>query len=168
MNLSFSTARLNVFEISKEITQSEQVKLLNRLPELLTPAVVANLPPYFHQINSPADAQVWLERMLAESRLFVVTKNNSDLAIGFIFVFVENDSDVHIGYLLGEAYWKQGLASELLSGFIQQVAQTESWVKLIGGVERSNIGSARLLEKLGFVGQSDSESDVVFYEYRLC
>jgi len=165
MALSFETSRLKVFEISGDMAPSELTVLLNRVPDILTPPVVENLPPYFHGINSKADAQAWFERMISESRLFLVKPADEDTVIGFVFAFVENGCDAHIGYLLGEQYWGKGLASELLQGVIEQSGKTESWVKLIGGVDRSNQASAKLLQKLGFVEQSGGDSDVVFYEY---
>jgi RimJ/RimL family protein N-acetyltransferase len=94
-------------------------------------------------------------------------KSNDNQLIGFLFAYVEDESDAHIGYLLAEEFWGKGLASELLKGFITEVAKMESWSTLIGGVDRSNIASANLLKKLGFVEQASDESAVVFYEYKL-
>lgn len=167
MALSFETARLNAFEIAGDMTSSELSSLLNRVPEILTPSVVESLPPYFHGIKSKADAEAWFERMISESRLLLVKLIGEDYVIGFVFTFVEKGRDAHIGYLLGEQYWGKGLASELLQGFIEQAGKTESWLKLIGGVNRSNQASAKLLQKLGFVKQLGSDREVVFYEYAL-
>ena len=101
--------------------------------------------------------------MLSDSRLLQVKSQTHEL-IGFLFAYVENESNVHIGYLLSEEYWGQGLASELLRSFIEEISEIEPWSKLIGGVETSNAASANLLKKLGFVGRPANESDVVFYE----
>lgn len=164
MALVFESTRLNVFEVTGRIASPLHCALLERIPQILTSTVVENLPPYFHQVDSQVSAGVWLERMLSDSRLLLVTTVEDEL-IGFLFVFVDNDK-AHIGYLLAEAYWGKGLASELLQGFIDAVATTESWVKLIGGVDRSNIASIHLLKKLGFV-ESEGDSHVVFFEYRM-
>ena len=102
MPLSFRTSRLNVFQISSDTPKSDIECLSSRIPALLTPEVVKNLPPYFHDIESKTDVHIWLEKMLCESRFFVASKSDFESAIGFIFVFVENTDDVHIGYLLGE------------------------------------------------------------------
>ncbi|MGF1753654.1 GNAT family N-acetyltransferase [Vibrio makurazakiensis] len=166
MALSFETLRLTVAEIADGLALSKQSELLERIPHILTPAVVENLPPYFHNIASNGQAKVWLERMLLESRLLQVETNNHEL-IGFLFAYVESDNYAHIGYLLAEEYWGQGLASELLEGFIGKVVESESWSKLIGGVDQSNISSAKLLKKLGFTEQPINGSSVVFYEYTI-
>jgi len=87
--------------------------------------------------------------------------------IGFLFAYVEKKSNAHIGYLLTEAYWGKGLASELLQGFIKEVSKAEVWVKLIAGVDPSNITSANLLKKLGFKEQVVDECGMIFYEYMI-
>ncbi|ELP6741286.1 GNAT family N-acetyltransferase [Vibrio vulnificus] len=166
MAISFESQRLKVVEITEEFDLSKHSYLLERIPQILTPAVVENLPPYFHEIGSGEQARIWLERMLLESRLLQVKIEDNEL-IGFLFAYVENDECAHIGYLLAEEYWGRGLASELLEGFIHEVEKSESWLKLIGGVDQSNVASAKLLIKLGFIAQPAKDSGVVFYEYTI-
>jgi len=165
MTLSFKTSRLNVFEISSDTPKSDIECLLSQIPTLLTPMVVKNLPPYFQDMKSETDAQIWLEKMLSESRFFVLSQSDLKSAVGFLFAYVENADDVHIGYLLGEEYWGEGLASELLQGFIAYTAKTESWSRLIAGVERGNQASSRLLLKLGFVVDTIRDGEVLIYKY---
>ncbi|WP_192892150.1 GNAT family N-acetyltransferase [Vibrio bathopelagicus] len=166
MAISFESQRLTVVEITERFDLSKHSYLLERIPQILTPAVVENLPPYFHKIGSSEQARTWLERMLLESRLLQVEAEDHEL-IGFLFAYVENDEYAHIGYLLAEEYWGRGLASELLQGFIHEVEKSESWLKLIGGVDQSNIASVKLLKKLGFIEQAANGSGVVFYEYTI-
>ncbi|HHX8340933.1 TPA: GNAT family N-acetyltransferase [Vibrio alginolyticus] len=167
MAILFESQRLTVVEITEKFDLSKHSYLLERIPQILTPAVVVNLPPYFHDIGSSEQARIWLERMLLESRLLQVEAEDHEL-IGFLFAYVENDEYAHVGYLLAEECWGRGLASELLQGFIHEVEKSESWLKLIGGVDQSNIASAKLLKKLGFVEQpATKDSGVVFYEYTI-
>ncbi|MCG9730878.1 GNAT family N-acetyltransferase [Shewanella sp. Isolate13] len=166
MTISFATQRLRVVEVSGELALTERSVLIQQIPNILTPLVVENLPPYFHGINSCELAGAWFDRMLLESRLLQV-KSETDELIGFLFAYVENESDAHIGYILTEEYWGKGLASELLQSFIEEVAKIESWSKLVGGVETSNVASVNLLKKLGFVEQPVNESGVAFYEYTI-
>lgn len=165
MSLEFSTERLQVKEWSQSADIAEFMSLLSQIPDLLTPAVVKSLPPYFHGIENKTAALNWFTTMVSESRLFVV--NNDRSTIGFLFAHLSDDNNAHIGYLLGEAYWGQGFASELLKGFIRYVEAHESWQKLIGGVEQENIASARLLLKLGFIEQPSEDNQAVFFEYQL-
>ena len=165
MNLDYKTPRLNIAELSRGSTPSAAPALLHRIVDILSPVVVESLPPYFHGINSPTEAQVWLDKMLSESRLFAVYHN--DEIIGFLFVASEDGQNAHIGYLLGENYWGQGFAGEFLQGFIEQASKARLWHKLIGGVDIHNRASAILLLKRGFVKQPGSAGPVVFYEYQL-
>ncbi|MBF4344461.1 N-acetyltransferase, partial [Vibrio anguillarum] len=110
---------------------TERSALVEQIPNILTPLVVENLPPYFHGITSVELATVWLDRMSSESRLLQVKSEAQEL-IGFLFAYVESESEAHIGYLLSEEYWGKGLASELLKSFIEKIVKTESWSKLVG------------------------------------
>lgn len=169
----FTTPRLGVHEITRDASQEDVETLIACVPALFTPGVVENLPPYFHDIGTAKQATSWFERMIGESRLFVVSHASTGACIGFIFVYAGDKREAHIGYLLGEDYWGQGLASEVLTGFISHTQTHENWSKLIGGVDRSNLASSKLLSKLGFIAQpgsenqSDNENNVIFYEYKL-
>ena len=98
--IHYQTARLNVAELSAT-DAAQQEHVIQAAQRILTPAVVAELPPSFAQITTPQSAQHWLATLLNESQLLVVRsadslKNGleSDLAngtknsdiIGFIFI----------------------------------------------------------------------------------
>ncbi|MCZ4338067.1 GNAT family N-acetyltransferase [Shewanella colwelliana] len=169
MPISFDTTRLNVAEVTLDMTACQREALLNTLPQLLTPTVVENLPPYFHGVDTKAAAQRWLSRMMSESQLLLVKRRSEDAIIGMLFIFGDDNKDAHIGYLVDEQYWRQGVASELLQGFMHHARQMGSWLRLIGGVATDNAASATLLQKLGFVKayHCNARDDVIFYEYRL-
>lgn len=171
MNLIYETQRLRVFEISNSLPLKEENNLLECIIELFTPSVVLNLPSYFHKIKSLADAKTWFDRMNSESSLFVIKHNESNKIMGFIFAFVENERDAHIGYLLGESYWKQGYASEVLKGFLLNAKKQKKWNKLIAGVDSNNEVSSKLLLKTGFITlltDDNYDKQTKFYEYKLC
>ena len=165
MALSFNTPRLNVIEIDSNAAKSEQTALVNALPAILTPAVVANLPGYFQGIDSIAAAEKWLANMLNECRLLMLQSQQQEV-VGLLFIYSEKH-DAHIGYLLAEQYWGQGLAFELLQGFINLAGTQSHWHKLIAGVDESNIPSINLLKKLAFEEQAPKENGMLFYEFNL-
>lgn len=164
MNPSYKTNRLSVCEA---FIIPQESKLLAAITELLSPRVVESLPSNFQNINSLSDAEDWYRNMLSESRLFMVNFANTDTIIGFVFVFVENDTDAHIGYLLGEPYWGQGYATELLEGLITFMKLENQIKRLVAGVARNNIVSSKLLHKLGFNISTSEHDDTVFYELLL-
>ncbi|MDK9738258.1 GNAT family N-acetyltransferase [Vibrio sp. D404a] len=163
MAVSFTTSRLTVTELTAGSSELSVTSLIAEIPTILTPAVVENLPPYFHGVTSIELAEAWLNTMLSESRLFVVQSKECKY-IGFLFAYEDEDDCAHIGYLLAESYWGKGLASELLQGFMNDVLPKEGWRKLIGGVDKTNLASAQLLKKMGFLEQSNSNG-MVFYVY---
>ncbi|WP_209326955.1 GNAT family N-acetyltransferase [Pseudoalteromonas sp. PA2MD11] len=165
MAISFNTPRLNVIEINSNTAKLEQTTLVNALPSILTPAVVANLPGYFQGIDSIAAAEKWLANMLNECCLLMVQSQHQDV-VGLLFIYTENH-DAHIGYLLAEQYWGQGLAFELLQGFINLAGTQSHWHKLIAGVDESNTPSIKLLKKLAFEEQAPKENGMLFYEFNL-
>jgi len=167
MLIKFKTPRLIVSEASIDLFEPARSILLNRIPEILSPTVTKNLPPYFHDIESEAQAKEWYKRMVTESRLFIIEQRDKSV-IGFLFAHTSKSKDVHIGYLLDENHWGSGLATELLIDFIELAKMEQKWNRLIGGVEQNNTASSHLLEKLGFsVSRSTNDESVVFYEYNL-
>ncbi|WP_300357600.1 GNAT family N-acetyltransferase [uncultured Pseudoalteromonas sp.] len=165
MALSFNTPRLNVIEINSNTAKLEQTTLVNALPSILTPAVVANLPGYFQGIDSIAAAEKWLANMLDECRLLMLQSQQQEV-VGLLFIYTEKH-DAHIGYLLAEQYWGQGLAFELLQGFINLAGTQSHWHKLIAGVDESNTPSIKLLKKLAFEEQASKENGMLFFEFNL-
>ena len=163
MSIIFETPRLNAKELSAAITSESNQKLLTQILNVLTPSVVHNLPPYFHDINTRTQAQDWLTRMLSDSRLVEVTYDSDEL-IGFIFIHEANKTASHVGYLLAESHWGKGLATELLKEFINTVKVTESWEILVAGVDASNQASCQLLKKLGFIEKQPNKGNNLYFE----
>lgn len=166
MTITFETQRLVVTEVTDDMTALERNTLIEKIPNMLTPSVVKNLPEQFQGITCSEGARAWLDSMVVESRLLQVKSKQYGL-VGFFFAYEENWRSAHIGYLLAEPYWRQGLASELLQGFVDAVTDTESWVRLIAGVAQSNASSANLLLKQGFVQLAADKNDVIFYQYTI-
>lgn len=165
MNCLFETERLTVSEFVAADTEAGERAFLNQVISVLTPAVAENLPDYFHGINTSQTAGEWLERMLAESRLFTVAHQQSADLAGFIFVYGSDAPNVHLGYLLKESEWGKGLASEMLTGFIDYAGEETAWEVLIAGVDPANVASAGLLKKLNFIRQPVADEGSHFYHY---
>ncbi|MEZ8773511.1 GNAT family N-acetyltransferase [Vibrio sp. 10N.247.310.17] len=166
-NIAFKTSRLTVDEVSSDLNAKSKSNLLSRTIELLSPQVVKSLPPFFQDISSLELAEIWFKKMTSESRFLVVKSIDNSLTIGFLFLYEGDCRTVHIGYLLGEEYWCKGYAKEFLNGLINWCASRKLISTLVGGVEKANIASAKLLESLGFVEKVGENEPVVFYEYWL-
>jgi RimJ/RimL family protein N-acetyltransferase len=163
-NAFYPTTRLQVGEIFDSNQTSD---FFVSAMEILTPSVVANLPPYFQNVNSIPSAQEWLKHVVSDGRLFVVKRIGESKAIGFVFLSTEKSSGAHIGYLLGESYWGKGYATEILKGLIDFIASEDQVTRLIAGVATENVASIKLLQKMGFIHSSSEDNGTMFYEYRL-
>jgi len=126
--------------------------------------VVESLPPYFHDINTESDAEIWLMKMVSESHLFSVKRKGLKPIIGFVFLYESDNATAHLGYLLAESSWHQGYGSELLFGLLKNCRDNQLLEKFIGGVDIGNVVSAKLLEKVGFVADQEIDNGVIFYE----
>ena len=96
-------------------------------------------------------AKDWLAE-LGDSLLVATLKDDDEVA-AFLVVFPSQESDgdtaIRIGYVVAEAAWGQGIATELLQGFVDHLRET-SPATLLAGVSASNRASIRVLEKCGF------------------
>ncbi|CAI9775903.1 unnamed protein product [Fraxinus pennsylvanica] len=77
-----------------------------------------------------------------------------DHSIGYISVRPESGSDrhrAHLGYAVGSNYWGQGIVTKAMKMAIPRVFEKFPYlVRLEALVEEENIGSQRVLEKVGF------------------
>jgi len=164
MICSYQTSNLQIGEI---LSSNQESDFYISVLEVLTPKVVANLPPYFQDIDSASLAKEWLKTIISDGRLFAVKLTDTNKAIGFVFLSTENSGDIHIGYLLGQSYWGKGYATEIVKGLIDFMEAEKQTTRLIAGVASENIASIKLLNKLGFVHESSEDNGTLFFEYAL-
>ena len=129
------------------------------LGAILTPAVVAHLPPGLQKM----DPEQWIADQTAQGDVYAVEAGG--VLIGLLLL-AQPDA-VHVGYLLAEAAWGKGYASELLRGLVVALRPLAP-MELHAGVEIGNPASARVLEKAGFsqVAQTDMP-DMALYQLSL-
>lgn len=129
---------------------------------ILTPAVTRSLPAGWQGEYSMERAAGWVEERDLESTNLLIWNRASGQPIGLMIVFKTGDEPggdaVRIGYMLAENAWGLGLGTELLRGFIDW-CQSAGVSSIIGGVERDNVASQRVMEKTGFRLQPGTASD---------
>jgi [ribosomal protein S5]-alanine N-acetyltransferase len=81
-----------------------------------------------------------------------VVLKSTGLAIGtcLLFRFEEGSARAELGYVLGRAYWGQGLMREALEALINCAFGNMNLRRLEAEVDTRNRSSARLLQRLGF------------------
>ncbi|KDM91705.1 GNAT family N-acetyltransferase [Photobacterium galatheae] len=165
----FYTLRLRVSHLSNALNQSvSEVDLVRAALRLLTPKVTQSLPPEFQSVQNEQSAQAWVQEMMQESHFILIQIAATQEIIGFMFLDVYEEAGTqkaHLGYLLGEAFWGQGYASECLAGLIEWCRRTQPVSTLLAGVAAENTQSVRLLQKQGFEeATADAPAGVLFFE----
>ena len=129
----FETERLSVVHWAEIIAVPEaRRRLATQLPDLLTPDVIAHLPPFFDLTGQNIDQ--WIDARVAETDIYLIRETGTEAVIGLMFLTPPFNNDIHLGYLLGRSTWGQGYASELLAGLVSHVPKTG--FRLLGGVGR--------------------------------
>ena len=168
LQASFKTDRLSVMPLSSDLN----LELLSvETNSILSPEVTKALPPGWQNIDSNDKAAAWLEDRLGESVVLLIHSQDDADLLGFIFLYMDDDSTentivIRFGYLLGKKSWGKGIGTEVMRGFIQWAKDTKYVKSVSGGVEKSNLGSIKVLEKAGFEKSEEETEDTLFYSYR--
>lgn len=146
-------------------------ELAHVVSTMLTARVTQSLPEGWQGAYTIERASEWIQERDREGATLLVVERSSRMPVG-VMILLESDDEklgrsVRIGYLLSESAWGQGLASELVQGFV-------GWCRMagigsiVGGVERDNVPSQRVLEKNGFVCAPSTDGAAgLFFELRL-
>jgi RimJ/RimL family protein N-acetyltransferase len=138
----------------------------------LRPLQESDIPALFRIFSNPEVMRYWstppwpsddearklVERdqkaMLAGDflRLGMVLKANNEL-IGkcTLFSFVEQSKRCEIGYGMAHEHWGKGLMHEALCALVEYGINTLHLHRIEADIDPRNLGSARSLERLGFV-----------------
>ncbi len=157
--LSFSTDRLTLRHWRDALAHPARRNQLERdiLP-ILTPKVLAHLPPSLQTRQTPSAINHWVTKRAQESDVYTISDRTKDQLIGLLILAAPEQADhIHLGYLLDEPAWGLGYASEILQGLAVQFAHQT--VQLTAGVGHDNPASARVLEKAGFKQDADQSND---------
>lgn len=68
----------------------------------------------------------------------------------------QRESGPNIGYWIGEPFWGQGLMSEALGAFVQNVFKSASADAIYSGAFAENAASLRVQDKIGFVRDGET------------
>ena len=139
----------------------ESDRLMAELQTILSPEVLAPLPPSMQMTNG--GVRDWISALERQAQCLVIRREEQ--MIGLLILADTGDAEIptlHIGYLLGEAEWGQGFTSELVRGLIEVVSLRRP-IRLVACVARDNPASARVLLKAGFAsdpGLSSEETEM--------
>lgn len=107
---------------------------------------------------------------------YIIVNRQTDEFIGSIG-FVNEEGRVFIGYIIAAQYWGKGYTTEAAKRILAWLVQQEEIYRIWALCDTENIGSARILEKIGmikeakiekwlrFVNQDNQPKDCIFYVY---
>jgi ribosomal-protein-alanine N-acetyltransferase len=162
---AFTTERLSVAGWHDVVGGIEAEDDLARVvASMLTPAVTHALPDAWHGQYTLARAESWIAERDLEGQTQLVAEKTGR----FVGLIIAHEipppngmgMDVRLGYLLAEAAWGVGFGSELVAGFVNWCRTRAELRSITGGVATDNVGSARILEKNGFVREVEADSDL--------
>ncbi len=131
----------------------------------------------FHAaVNSEEETREFLDRKLAHWRehgFGIWMFRDADGAFvgrcGLHRWELEGQADVELGYVVRSDLWLQGYATEMGTALIGYASTVLGLPELVGFTLQDNLGSQRVLEKLGFVFERtfvDDGEDLVLYRRR--
>ena len=77
--------------------------------------------------------------------------SNNFVGSGGFWRIIKPDSRAHIGYELAPVWWNRGFMTEAVSAMVKFGFETIGLHSIEAGIHPDNIGSLRVLEKVGFV-----------------
>lgn len=148
--LPFYTERLHVADWSDDLASPPRYQtLLTDLHTILTPEVLAPLPPSLAVVPGPDAIADWVRARRVESQVATIRSRQTEALVGLLILASfegSGEAQAHIGYLFAQASWGMGYGSEMLAGLVRNRGS----VQLLAGVSTDNLGSVRVLEKAGF------------------
>ncbi|MEZ5225104.1 MAG: GNAT family N-acetyltransferase [Acidimicrobiales bacterium] len=162
--VSFETERLRCGPWIEEARHSG-VDLASVVAGMLTPAATVALPPAWHGVFTIERARAWIEDREADSTALLVTDraNRSPIGLAILAALPAGDTvpadtgdpdtgpfDLRIGYVIDEAWWGRGIATELVEGLVDLARSIPDIVSVTGGVDQKHEASIRVLERSGF------------------
>ena len=111
------------------------------------------MDPY-KSMNEAREEVEWFLKIFNESEgiRWIITEKTNDQCIGDVGYdkIVKKHKRAELGYKLAREHWQKGYMTEALSAVIAHIYNTTDLNRLEAVVDPRNIGSIKLLEKIGF------------------
>jgi len=91
----------------------------------------------------------------------VYLKSNPDHLIGLaqMFDYSKRANQITIGYMINEAYWNQGITTKMVKRMMDYLHEEQQIKSLYAYVMPENQYSGKVLQKNGFVKQTDQKEE---------
>ena len=161
---SFETERLTVKDWQAHPRNPREEDLAEVVVSVMTAPVTRSLPTEWQGHYDAHRAAKWVAARNSEGPTLLAVDRSSGQVVGLVILFEAiaecgNGVDVRLGYVLAESAWGQGLASELIEGFVKWCRSRAEIRSLVGGVAKTSAASVRILQKNGFLQVEDDQND---------
>ena len=114
--------------------------------EMLTENVTRSLPPAWQGKYTIERGRKWIKERDEEGTTLLVVDRSTLRVIGLMIFFIEaeggnGETELRLAYLLSADTLKQGIASELLTGFVAWCREESPISSIAGGVAPDNLAS---------------------------
>jgi RimJ/RimL family protein N-acetyltransferase len=128
------------------------------------PEIWRNVRDGFPSPYTLNDARAWLLHLsdkVPETDFAIDIGGNAIGAIGFVIQEDVHRLSAEMGYWLGRRYWGKGIVTAAVEATVPYMFETFGLVRIHSRVFSTNTGSARVLEKAGFVLEATLRNAVV-------
>ena len=114
---------------------------------MLTENVTRSLPPAWQGKYTIERGRKWIKERDEKGTTLLVVDRSTLRVIGLMILFVieaeggNGETELRLGYLLSEDTLRQGIASELLTGFVAWCREESPISSIAGGVAPDNLAS---------------------------
>jgi [ribosomal protein S5]-alanine N-acetyltransferase len=158
-----------LIETNRLILREFQRKDLQELAPILADPNVMKFSPTgvnsIEQVEKKIEGFISSYEELGFGKWAVILKESNQL-LGYCGIAVDRIDDkdeTELGYRLDSRYWEQGLATEAASAVIKYGFEQIKLPYILGIVERANLASVRVLEKVGM----RHERTTIFHEVEM-
>ncbi|MFT5645752.1 MAG: ribosomal-protein-alanine N-acetyltransferase [Aureispira sp.] len=129
------------------------------------PKIAQYLRDVFPSPYTKEDAKAWIQFNQANTKpilnFAIVVKGACIGALGLIPQTDIHRCNIEMGYWIGEAYWGQGIVSEVVSSMVKYTFEHFDVARIYAGVFDGNIGSQSVLKKASFTFESTIPKGVI-------
>lgn len=163
---NFTTSRLSITSWQSILLGPQQrVTLEQDLALILTPNVLAPLPEPLRLPRGESQIAEWVQAREAESDVYSVTDLGTGVLLGLLILAHDGAHSVHLGYMLADAAWGRGYATEVIRG-LSETTPAGQGITYVAGVDVTNPASSGVLLKTGFALSTEmSTLDTRFYTH---
>jgi RimJ/RimL family protein N-acetyltransferase len=162
--MNIKTERLFITEFTLDMAQAVHINSLDEENRRFNPDEV---------FETVEDARETVEFLMSvyehgEGPLVYPILLHDNTYIGYVQAVPFEEDQWEVGYHIGEAYTKNGYATEAVKAFLPAIMKKLNIAKMIGVCMTENISSVKVMEKSGFIKEYEGKGNYQGEETEIC